>query len=348
MSKNQTNVNLLCFKSTDHSTFEHMKWRYFYLLTAMAGIFSACEKDITVELPATENKIVVEGSIEPGQPPIITLTYSQGYFSEVNLASFANYFVKDAMVTLSRDGVTTTLISVTPSDLSPTELALAAELLGVSPEELAMNPITVYTTPDTAFWGKYGSTYELIIQKDQHRVTCKTKMNYPIPLDSIWFQSLSGNPADTLGFVYATLTDPDTLGNCYRWATKRINRYLPGIPDTSLIGQPKDLDFTRPFNSVSSDDFFNGLTFDFNYYRGRASGSEKFDDQGIESGYFKKGDTVVVKGQSMDFPSYQFIYDLENQGGGPFAIPFNLRGNAVGGLGAFIAYGNYLDTVVYK
>ena len=46
MSKNQTNVNLLCFKSTDHSTFEHMKWRYFYLLTAMAGIFSGISSKV--------------------------------------------------------------------------------------------------------------------------------------------------------------------------------------------------------------------------------------------------------------------------------------------------------------
>jgi Domain of unknown function (DUF4249) len=324
-----------------------MKYRYLLLLTGLLCGFWSCEKDITVELPETATKIVVEGSIEPGQPPIVTLTYSQGYFSELNLQSLASYYVKDAQVTLKQNGISTSLLPITPADLSPQELALAAQFLGVTPEELAMNPITIYTTPDTSFWGHYGSTYELIIQKDEHYVTCKTKMNYPIPLDSIWFQSPSGNPDDTLGYIWATLTDPDTLGNCYRWATKRINHYLPGIPDGSLIGQPKDLDFTRPFNSVSSDEFFNGLTFSFNYYRGRGS-ANKFDDEGPEGGFYKKGDTVVVKGQSMDYPSAQFIYDLENQGGGPFAIPFNLRGNAVGGLGAFIAYGNYIDTVVYR
>jgi hypothetical protein len=325
-----------------------MKFREFVVFASFVALLYSCEKEITIDLPKTENQIVVEGSIETGQPPIITLTYSQGYFDPLDLQSLANFYVKDAMVTLSRNGQSIVLPPITPANLSPQELALAAQLLGISPEDLAASPICVYSTIDTAFWGKPGTTYHLTIEKDNHYLTCTTKLNHPVPLDSIWFASPSGNPNDTLGFVFATLTDPDTLGNCYRWATKRINRYRAGIPDPLLIGQQKDADFTRPFNSVSSDDFFNGLTFDFNYYRGQSSNSDKFDDDGPESGYYKKGDTVVVKGQSMDYKSYQFIYDLENQGGGPFALPYNLRGNIVGGLGSFIAYGNYLDTVVYK
>ena len=87
-----------------------MKWRYFYLIIACVGLITACEKDITIELPAAENKIVVEGSIEPGQPPIVTLSYSQGYFSELNLENLSSFYVKDALVTLSKDGATTTLI----------------------------------------------------------------------------------------------------------------------------------------------------------------------------------------------------------------------------------------------
>ena len=41
---------------------------------AMLLMLSACTTDITLDIPAPEPKIVVEGTIEPGLPPIISLT----------------------------------------------------------------------------------------------------------------------------------------------------------------------------------------------------------------------------------------------------------------------------------
>jgi len=36
-------------------------------------MFTACEKDITVDLPESEEQIVVEGYITPGAPPIVLI-----------------------------------------------------------------------------------------------------------------------------------------------------------------------------------------------------------------------------------------------------------------------------------
>lgn len=312
----------------------------------LAIILVGCDKDITIELPEGETQLVVEGSIDVNEPPIIFLSHSQGYFDPLTLSDLASFYICDAVVTLTANGVTDTLVALSAATLTPEQQQQVADLLGIPVEQLSTGNLCAYTSLNPQFWGKYGTTYRLDVYHEGKHVHATSKMNYPVPLDSLWFASPSGNPNDSLGFIYATLSDPDTLGNCYRWAAKRINHYPNWVPDVALRGKPKDTDFVRPFNSVTNDNFFNGLTFDFSYYRGSERGSEKFDDIGIEAGYYKRGDTLVVKGQSIDYGSFQFIYDIENSNGGPFAIPFNLRSNVVGGLGAFIAYGSHIDTLV--
>jgi hypothetical protein len=211
------------------------------------------------------------------------------------------------------------------------------------------SPICVYTTLDPNFFGKVNTVYQVIVDHGKDHLKAVSKLNPPIPLDSIWFDHPGTGPQDSLGFIYATLTDPDTLGNNYRWAAKRISHYPSWVSDPALRGQQKDADFIRPFQSVSNDGFFNGLTFDFSYYRGRADGSEKEDDMNAEAGYYKVGDTIVIRGSSMDNPCYQFIYDLETQlgnQGSPFALPYNFKGNVVGGYGCFVAYGSVYDTLI--
>ncbi len=307
----------------------------------------ACEKEITVDLPETESQLVVEGTIENGLPPIIFLSQSQGYFDPITAETLKNFYICDAKVTLTVDGNTDTLININAASLTPEQLEQVADLIGIPAEQIAANNFCAYTSLNPNFWGQPNKVYNLKVVHQGRTVTATTKLNTPIPLDSLWFDIPSGNPADSLGFLYANLTDPDTLGNCYRWAAKRINRYTNAPADQAdLIGQPKDADFIYPFNSVTDDAFFNGLNFDFSYYRGRELNSEKFDDTNDEAGFYKVGDTVVVKGQVIDYPSFQFIFDFENQGGGPFALPYNLRSNVKGGLGAFIAYGSLLDTVI--
>jgi len=319
----------------------------FLFSAALILTLTSCEKEITVDLPEAESLIVVEGTIENGFPPIIFLSQSQGYFDPINAETLQNFYLCDAEVTLTVDGQTDTLDMISAASLSPEQLELVADLIGVPAEQIVANNFCAYTTFNPAFWGQFNKEYSLKVLHNGRTVTAKTKLNTAIPLDSLWFDSPSGNPTDSLGFLYASISDPDTLGNCYRWSAKRINKYTYAPAEESfLIGQVKDQDFIYPFNSVTDDAFFNGLSFEFSYYRGRALNSEKYDDKGEEGGYYKLGDTVVVKDQTIDYPSFQFIFDFENQGGGPFALPYNLKSNVVGGLGAFIAYGSTLDTVI--
>jgi hypothetical protein len=320
------------------------------VVVALVMVLVGCEKDITIDLPQAETKIVVQGSIEPGQPPIVILTYSSGYFDPADLNAIANSYVQDATVKMIHGTDTIPLDMYCTASLTPEQLLLASQLLGLPPEAVVALNICLYTALTPQAFGVAGETYSLLVDKDEHHLHAVTKVNFPIPLDSLWFASPSGNPLDSLGFIYGNMTDPDSLGNAYRWAAKRISHYPQWITkDIYLRGQQKDLVFTNPLPSVFDDEFFNGLTFEFSYYRGQIPFSDKFDDRKEERGFYKRGDTVVVRGCSIDMNVYKFFKSYEDQlanQGSPFALPSNVKSNVQGGLGVWAGYGAYYDTLV--
>lgn len=323
-----------------------MNFQYIRLLVSLVFILSfvSCEKEIVVDIPDAEEQIVVEGTIEPGLPPFILLTKSQGYFAPTDLNTLSNLYVHDAVMTIDNGTDVVTLDEICTSSMTALELEAIETILGISAEQLVALNLCIYTTFNPLVWGEENTTYDLSIEIEDEVITATTKINNPVALDSVWFE-LSGDN-DSLGFANATLTDPDTIGNSYRWFAKRINKY----PDWSpYAGQVKDQGFIAPLGSVNDDQFFNGLTFDFLYNRGAATNSFKEDDTNIERGFFKVGDTIVVKSAVMDFTTYRFFYDLESQvasQGSPFATPFDLTSNINGGLGVFVGYGVGYDTII--
>ena len=74
-------------------------------LTVIIGV-TACRKEINVKLPTYTQKLVVEASIETGQPAQVLLSFTAPYFGAADLSNPAQFFVKGAFVTVS-DGVLT-------------------------------------------------------------------------------------------------------------------------------------------------------------------------------------------------------------------------------------------------
>ena len=149
---------------------------------------------------------------------------------------------------------------------------------------------------------------------------------------------------DSLGFIWAHLTDPPAPGNYYRWFAKRINHY----PGTDTV---KDADFIAPIGSAFEDRFFNGKSFNFFYERGMIPNSNKKDDFGVERNYFKRGDTIAVRFTTIDRANFEFWRDEETQvssNGNPFANAAPIKSNINGGLGILGAYGVSYDTVIAK
>ena len=84
--------------------------KYFYISVII--LLAACSKEVILDLPPPEEKIVVEGQIENGQPPLVMLTKNQAYFSKVDLSDFENIFVNNAFVNIEVDGQTYPLIEL--------------------------------------------------------------------------------------------------------------------------------------------------------------------------------------------------------------------------------------------
>ena len=286
----------------------------------------SCQKQIEFDLPNVEQTLVLEGTLESGQPPVIFLTNSQGYFDPIDSSTFENVFVHDANVML----------------FNGTE--------NIPLQEITFNGISVYTSLDPAAIGQFGTNYKLTVQSGDKELIARTKIPYSLGLDSLWFEAY---PAyDSLGFIWSKFTDPDTVGNCYRWFAQRINRYTYNYPPPhdSVLGQMKDSRPLAPIGSSTDDKLFNGLTFDFVFARGEDGIFEGPDDEGIEEGFFKRGDTVVVKSTTTTYPIYLYVRAMENaavSNGSIFSSPGNLPYNVEGdGIGILYGYGVAYDTLI--
>ena len=81
----------------------------FFIIVICLFVCSSCEKAVSFKLDQPEPKLVVEGTIENGRPPVIILSKSLGYFSSVDLQTLQNSFVHNADVYISTTGFTSKL-----------------------------------------------------------------------------------------------------------------------------------------------------------------------------------------------------------------------------------------------
>ena len=150
-------------------------------------------------------------------------------------------------------------------------------------------------------------------------------------LDSSWFAIPPTSTNDSLGLIWTAFTDPAGFGDAYRWSSKRVN---------------KSEEFLYPLGSVFDDVFVDGLSFPFQSFRVSQPGEE---EAAGEAGFWKVGDTVVVRLEAIDHEVFEVLRDFEtsvsNQGN-PFALPSSASSNVEGGLGWFVAYAGVTDTVV--
>ncbi len=300
----------------------------------------SCQKDIEVKLPDAQAKICVDGKIEPGLPPFVILTHNMPYFGAADLNALQNMFVHDAVVKISNGATTVTLTEYCSQSLPDSIMPIVAAFTGVDAASLKSLNYCLYTTFNSAVWGVIGATYKLSIDVSGKSLTSTTKILDPIPLDSIWYKYIKVNRyGDSLGFVYAHLTDPAAEGNAYRWFAMR---------------RGKDQSFIAPSGSVFDDKFINGKSFDFAYNRGSVPNSKAWDDNSSEAGYFKIGDTVIVKYCTIDHAAFDFfrhvdvaVYSQKNPFAAPTSVPSNVYPKE-DALGIWCGYGTFMDTVVFK
>lgn len=279
---------------------------YFTLVFILLVVFSACRKEIKVKLPEYEQKLVVEASIETDGYATVLLSYSVPFFENYDFTNPIQAFVKGAKVVVSDGVVYDTLVELDPG--------------------------AGYIYVGTKLKGQTGKTYYLSIYDNGKTYSADTYIGSPVALDSIYFKG----EKDSLGFMWAHLTEPAGPGNHYRWFAKRY---------------PKDLFFAAPFASVFDDKFVDGKDFHFAFERGAQPNAIQENKDDPERGFYKRGDTVVVKFCTIgkkEFDFWNSYYLNKSSNGNPFSAPTNIKSfiNGDPALGGFFGYSSSFDTLV--
>ncbi len=288
----------------------------------------SCTKEVHIEIPGYEDQLVIDGSIETGQPAIVLLSKSHNVYSATNLQAYLDGFVSGATVIVSNGTVTDTLTEICSDNLPPGTEEIAAAFFGLPVDVIVNMHLCAYIS--LGMVGEVGKTYDLKVIYNGVTYTSTTEISQPTPLDSLYWKP-QGSFTDR-GFSWAKLSDPLVSGDAYCWQVK-----LAGMTN-----------FKKTFNPFFNDKFFNGKTFDFAY-----ENPMSFDDTTTApgyQGYYKLGDTVIVKLSKIGMKEYNFFEKKYNQmysGGNPFATPTNIPSNIQGGaLGIWVGYAPWFDTLV--
>ncbi|SIQ94399.1 DUF4249 family protein [Pontibacter lucknowensis] len=294
----------------------------------------SCEESLTIDIPAGQEQLVVEGHIEQGAPPVVVLTRSMPVFSGFSPADIEASFVHGAQVEVSIAGKSYTLKEVPAAAFWPGLRRVVSEQYAIPENQLTSNSnfiFYVYTSDELR--GEIGKSYQLRISHEGRVLTSSTTIPHLNPLQELFLQPHPDPRQDSLFTLFYRYRDPDTLGNSVRYFTKRNSEpFYPGY-----------------FTSVFNDELINGVqNLSFPLDRGEPRGRDVDLDT---YSYFGKGDTITVRWAAIDLDHYRFWYTLENErnnNGSPIGSANTTRSNINGGLGVWGGYGVTYHQIVVK
>jgi hypothetical protein len=286
----------------------------------MAFLGSSCEKTIHFNLDKSSPQLVVDASIENDKAPVVILSKSLDYFSEISPEILAASFVHGAVIKISSGSTMVTLKEfIVPLDSNGNTLYYYS---------------TDTTDPSGLMTGVLGRQYNLSITVGSQDYTAQTS----IPalnkkLDSLWWKKAPDNPDTNKVVLEARLTDPPGYGNYIRYFTSTNHGpFYPGL------------------NSVFDDQIVDGITYDINVDRG-VNRNQQIDMK--DYAFFDRGDTVTAKLCNIDKATYDFWRTMEynyQSIGNPFSSTTTVIGNiSNNALGYFGGYGaQYMTLVIPK
>lgn len=289
-------------------------------------MLAGCQKEIDMNLPEYQRKLVIEGTIENGSPAMVLITRSIPYFSEINMSTLTD----SVLVTGQQARVFIT------SETGETE-----ELTWqISPEA------TYYV----AFMGKNvigreATHYTLRVEYDGKTYTAKTYIPKTFDLDSVWFDQSTEILNDEQATIRMLMSDPADEENYYAFFCK-VNS--PTLRDRLWVsGLPVAFD----------DRTFNGLTFNYEMFRVGYSSLmagmlDEADQESFTRRTFRRGDTVYLKHTQIDHHTYKYLLSAGTEaayGGNPFTNPLpavtNFDSEEV--LGHWSGFAAKIDTLVW-
>ena len=299
----------------------------FSIVTAMLLLFGACQREVDLNLPDYQSKLVIEGTIETGSPAMVMLSKSIPYFAPIGLDELMSEVLVNG---------TQARVFVTSENGETEEL-----LWTISPEA----PYYVAFMGKNVI-GKEQTHYTLKVEYDGHTYTAETYIPKTFDLDSIGFNHDLEILADTMASIHVVFTDPADEVNYYAFFTKAS---CPKMSDRLWVcNMPVAFD----------DRAFNGLTINYEVSRYGYSSlmmgllSEE-EQQNFRRITFRPGDTVVVKHTQVDHNTYKYLISAGSQaafGANPFTNPLpaetNFDSDEV--LGHWSGYASKFDTLVWE
>jgi hypothetical protein len=309
--------------------------RIVFLFTASLALFWSCTKEVKIDIPGYEEQLVVDGRIDQDGFPVVLLSKSQNIYASTDLSAYLSSFVTDASVEVTDGTSTVGLQLMSIAELPEETRKRVAEMLSVEYNEVFFLPVKVYSTSDPTLIGQVGKSYTLNINWKGNSFSGTTTLLPPVALDDLYWKADTAN--NQFGLCMARLSDPPGQRNCYKWEPMNFT--------IQSDGQPKDIIFRHSNNPFFSDQFFDGLTFEFDTRYPKA-------DTTFANGYrkyYKLGDSAVIKLSRLDNAVYEFFEKKDAQqsnAGSPFATPVNVPSNINGGaLGVWAGYSFILDTL---
>ena len=289
---------------------------------------NSCSKEVKIDIPGFEEQVVIDGSIETGTPAIIFLSNTRDIYAPTDINSYLSGFISGATVTVSNGSITDTLTEICTDNLPAGFESIAEEFFGLPIDQLVNLHLCAYVS--TGLVGEVGKTYTLKVIHNDKTYTSSTKIENPTALDNFFWKEQTNLPG--YGFSWAKITDSPVMGDAYRWEVKNLG----------------DLFYSKPFQPFTDDRFYNGLTFEFSVENPMSFRDSTIEDQ--YRGYYKLGDTIVVKFSKLGKKEFQFFEKKYNQiysGGNPFATPTNIPTNIEGGaLGIWAGFSPWFDTLI--
>jgi len=311
------------------------KWQIFVILSIFCQLIYSCTKEVKIDIPGFEEQLVVDGRIDQNGFPIVILSTSQNIYAPTDLSAYLSSMISDATVSVSDGTNSVNLSPMSIVDLPDESKKRVAEMLSVEYNEVSFLPIKVFSSTDPAILGSEGKSYTLSIQWKGQKYEGTTYLLPAVHLDNLYWKADVQN--SSYGSCMARLTDPAQEENCYKWEPRNIT--------TQSNGQPKDVLFRHRGNPYFSDQFFNGLTFEFETRYPKP-------DTTFPSGYhkfYRLGDTILIKLSRLESKVFEFFEKKDAQqsnSGSPFATPVNIPTNIAGGaLGIWAGYSFYIDTL---
>lgn len=285
-------------------------------LAAVLILLFGCEKKVEFSLHDQPDKLVIEATIENGQPPMVILSKSVGYFSKISADILSQSFVHGADVFISNGTLTHKLKEYSRS-------------LG--------NAVTFYfysidsSDLSTSFVGQLNQQYSLRVVSEGREYTAATTIpNITKRVDSVWWKQVPFTSDTSKVIIMSKVTDPPGYGDYIRYYTKTNNE--PFFP---------------PYSSTFDDLLIDGTSYEIEVSKGFDRNAPRNDD---DDNSFRRGDTVQIKLSNIDKATYDFWRTVEYSYatvGDPFSTPAKVLSNIKGdALGYFGGYASQYRTII--